>query len=343
MNSFGRLLRVSIYGESHGAGVGVVLDGCPPGLPLSAADFAADLARRQPGAPGTTLRREADSVQILSGLFEGRSSGAPLHFYFANADTRSADYDFVTSVPRPGHADWTAALKYSGYNDWRGSGHFSGRLTVGLVAAGVVAKRLLRPARIEASLASAGGQADIAAAVAAAAAAGDSVVGIVACSVRGLDAGLGEPFFDSVESLLAHGLFAIPGIRGLEFGDGFAAAAMAGSQHNDSLVSADGRSASNHHGGVNGGISNGNELCFRLAVKPTASITRPQTSFDLTSGQPTELRIAGRHDVCFAQRLPVVVEAVTALVLADLVLLRRAVGRPSDFWDEGGGSPETRP
>jgi chorismate synthase len=198
-------------------------------------------------------------------------------------------------------------------------------LTVGLVAAGALAKRLLAPARVAARLLEAGGRGDVAAAVAAAAAAGDSVGGLVECRVAGLPAGLGEPFFDSLESLLAHGLFALGGVRGIEFGAGFAAARMRGSECNDPILDAAGRTGTNHAGGVNGGLTNGNELVFRLAVKPTSSISLPQRTVDVRTGEPVELRVPGRHDACHALRLPVVVEAVSALVLADLALIQRGL------------------
>jgi chorismate synthase len=324
MNSFGRIFRVSLFGESHGSGIGLVLDACPAGLPLQAADFLPDLARRKPGAPGTTARREPDEVRFLSGVFEGHTTGAPVTIFFENTDARSADYEAFLRQPRPGHADWTAAKKFGGYNDYRGSGHFSGRVTVALVAAGVIAKKLLPGASVSARLVEAGGSTDIAAAVESAIAARDSIGGVVECRVLQLPPGLGEPFFDSIESLISHAVFAIPGIRGVEFGSGFAAAGMTGSVHNDALVDATGTTASNHHGGINGGISNGNELLFRVAVKPTASIGQAQRSFNLASGQVDQLLIPGRHDVCFALRVPVLVEAVTALVLADLFLINQA-------------------
>jgi chorismate synthase len=321
MNSFGRLFRLSILGESHGPCVGILLDGCPAGLALNPAEFGADMARRRGGgAPGTTPRREDDLPLFQTGVHQGRTTGAPILILFENKQVDSSAYEAIKSTPRPGHADWVALRKYGGFADMRGSGHFSGRLTTALVAAGVVAKKLLAPAQVAATLLEAGGSADIEGAVRDAMAAQDSVGGLVQCWVRDLPAGLGEPFFDSVESLIAHAVFAIPAIKGIEFGDGFAVSRMRGSAVNDLLEAADGRTGSNHAGGINGGISNGNELLFRVAVKPTSSIRAPQRTLDLETNQPTLLSMGGRHDACIALRAPVVVEAVTAAVLADLML-----------------------
>lgn len=335
MNGFGRQFRLSILGESHGPCVGVLLDGVPAGLPLAAGEFEPDLARRRGGsAPGTTPRREDDVPLFRSGLHEGRTTGAPLLILFENRNTDSSAYEALRHTPRPGHADWVALRKFGGFADMRGSGHFSGRLTAALVAAGVVARKLLGPVKVEARLLEAGGKADIERAVAEAMAAGDSVGGIVECRVQGLPAGLGEPFFDSVESLLAHAAFAIPAIKGIEFGDGFQAARSRGSQVNDSIAEATGRTATNHAGGLNGGITNGNDLVFRVAVKPTSSIKAPQTTLDLRTQEPAELRVGGRHDACIALRVPVVLEAVTAAVLADLMMaegrIPRVLGQPGN-------------
>lgn len=328
MNAFGRLFRLSILGESHGPCVGVLLDGCPAGLPLDEADFHADLERRRGGgAPGTTPRREDDRPILHSGLLEGRTTGAPLLILFENKQVDSSAYEAVKDTPRPGHADWVAQKKFGGFADLRGSGHFSGRLTAALVAAGVVAKKLLAPARVEARLVEAGGSPRIEQAVAEAMAAQDSVGGLVECRVRELPPGLGEPFFDSVESLIGHGIFAIPAVKGIEFGAGFQACRMRGSEMNDPLEDASGRTASNHAGGINGGITNGNELVFRVAVKPTSSIRAPQRTVDLRTNTPAMLSMGGRHDACIALRAPVVVEAVTAAVLADLLLLQGLVPR----------------
>ena len=328
MNTLGRSFRLSILGESHGPCVGILLDGCPAGLALDPADFTADLERRRGGsAPGTTPRREDDLPLIQTGLLQGRTTGAPILILFENRQVDSSAYEAIKNTPRPGHADWVALKKYGGFADMRGSGHFSGRLTTALVAAGVVAKKLLGAATVEARLLEAGGSPDIERAVREAMAAQDSVGGLVECRVRDLPAGLGEPFFDSVESLVSHAVFAIPAIKGIEFGDGFAACKRRGSEVNDALEDAGGRTGSNHAGGINGGITNGNELVFRVAVKPTSSIRAPQRTLDLASNEATLLSMGGRHDACIALRAPVVVEAVTAAVLADLLLLEGLLPR----------------
>lgn len=369
MNIFGRKFRLEIFGESHGEAIGCVLDGVPAGIPLSVGDFARDIARRSPGEAGvaargetalpdaTTPRCEADIPEILSGVYEGCTSGAPLTIIFRNSNTRSGDYAQFRDIPRPGHADYVAGVKWKGFNDPRGGGHFSGRITLPLVAAGTVAKKALEhlcTRGLEANEAS-GLAAEVPSGLAAGSAqncaggaapqiraklialggvsdrsawpslledvrrAGDSLGGVVECTVNGLAAGLGEPFFDSVESVISHGIFSIPGVRGIEFGDGFRAAAMKGSEHNDPYGQ-DGKPAKNGAGGINGGISNGSQLVFRVAFKPTSSIARAQDSWNFTEGRMDTLQVKGRHDVCFALRTPVIVEAVTAAALLDLRL-----------------------
>lgn len=331
MNTFGRLLRVHIFGESHGECVGVLMDRVPAGLPLAPGDFESDLARRRGGSkPGTTPRRESDIPLLKSGTFEGKTTGAPILFFFENADTDPSAYEEFRHTPRPGHADWVALQKFGGFADPRGGGHFSGRLTTGLVAAGVIAKKLIDPADIHAEVIEAGGSRDVRAAVAAALAEGDSVGGLVECRVTGLPPGLGEPFFDSAESLLAHATFSIPAIKGIEFGDGFALARMRGSQSNDALVDASGHTATHHAGGIHGGLTDGNEVVFRVAVKPTSSIAKPQRTVDLRTGEPADLSVRGRHDACIALRVPPVIEAVAALVFADLLLLDGSLPRVLD-------------
>lgn len=324
MDTFGQKFKVSLFGESHGRAIGVVLDGVPAGIPLSAQDFTEDILRRKSGAKGTTPRIEDDKPEILSGVFGGKTTGAPLAIVFGNNNTRSSDYEIFKVMPRPGHADFAAGVKWDNMNDPRGGGHFSGRLTLPVVAAGVVAKKVLEDVRINARLVEVGGVGGGEEAwrevLDNAIAEGDSLGGIVECSAEGIPAGVGEPFFDSVESLLSHAVFSIPGVRGIEFGDGFRAAAMKGSEHNDPIVSESGRCLKNGAGGVNGGLSNGNPIVFRVAFKPTSSIRKPQETFDFSSGRMGTLEIPGRHDVCFALRTPVVVEAMTAIVLADLVL-----------------------
>jgi len=322
MNSFGTIFRVSVIGESHGPAVGVTVDGCPAGIALTASDLLPDLERRKSGAKGTTPRTEADSPEFLSGVYNGHTTGAPITIVFRNTNIRSADYEALKDIPRPGHADFTARVKFKGFNDPRGGGHFSGRLTVCLVAAGAIAKKVCAGIAIQAKLVEAGGSTDIDSAVDAALAAGDSIGGIIECRANGIEAGLGEPFFNSVESTIAHLAFAIPAIKGIEFGSGFGAARMRGSAHNDSIADVSGTTASNHAGGINGGITNGNELVFRIAVKPTSSIGLPQQTMNLSSGEVETLEVRGRHDACIALRVPVVAEAITAMALADMLLVR---------------------
>jgi len=323
MNSFGRIFRVSVFGESHGPAVGVTVDGCPPGIALSAADLLPDLARRRSGAKGTTPRTEADEPEFISGVYQGHTTGAPITILFRNTNIRSKDYESLKDTPRPGHADLTARTKFKGHNDPRGGGHFSGRLTVCLVATGAIAKKVCSGMSISAALVQAGGSEDVDAAIDRAIAAGDSIGGIIECRATGIPAGLGEPFFDSAESIIAHLAFSIPAIKGIEFGSGFAAARMTGSTHNDPITSTTGQTSSNNAGGINGGITNGNALVFRLAVKPTSSIGLAQQTVNLQSGQMETLEVRGRHDACIALRVPVVAEAITALALADLLLLSR--------------------
>ena len=326
MNSFGRIFRVQIFGESHGPCAGVLIDGCPPGIALDKADFEPDMIRRQGGnQAGSTSRKEADVPVFQSGVFDSFTTGAPLCILFPNSNTRSADYEQTRAIPRPGHADFVAHKKFLGFEDYRGGGHFSGRLTVGLVAAGVVAKKLVHPYSIRAHILEIGGMSNIQAGVEKAQALGDSVGGIVECRVQGLPIGLGEPFWDSVESLLAHAVMAIPAIRGIEFGTGFAAARMTGSNHNDALQSKEGITETNHAGGVVGGLTNGNDLVFRIAVKPASSTPKEQQTLNTLTGKMETLNVEGRHDLVIALRVPPVLEAVTAIVLADLFLLNRPI------------------
>ena len=495
MNSFGRIFRVTIFGESHGEGVGVVIDGCPAGLPLTLDDFLPDLERRKGGTQkGTTPRQEEDLPIFKSGLFKDKATGAPITILFENKNIRSADYEKQRDFPRPGHADFVANKKFGGNEDYRGSGHFSGRLTVALVAAGVVAKKILdltpgpspkergeltgsesstykgnkKPGyytstveqwkflnefakenrrkttqaeyilwqelrnrkvngfkfrrqhpvhgyipdfvclsrklivevdggyhfgeqqskldkertdwlnqndykiirftndqvikelssvleEIRSSLGSPnlaeeealsfgeglgevgieitstileiGGEKDLEKGLQKAIDAKDSIGGIIECRVSGLPVGLGEPFFDSVESLISHIVFAIPAVRAIEFGTGFAAAKMFGSQHNDAIDNPEGKTRTNHAGGVVGGLTNGNEFVFRIAIKPTSSTPKEQHSLNWETGKTENFSVKGRHDLCIALRVPVVLEAVTAVVLADLMLLEQKIPR----------------
>ena len=359
MNSFGRKFRVSIFGESHGELIGVVLDGVPAGLELSEQDFEQDILRRKSGAKGTTPRVEEDKPQIVSGVFEEHTTGAPLTIVFKNNNTHSSDYEQFAAMPRPGHADLTAAIKWDDCQDPRGSGHFSGRLTLPIVAAGVVAKKVLADAtilddtpvsEINARIVEIGGvdfstslemtkealemtngvlemtegpdmSEEAQKVLEQAIKDGDSIGAVVECVVPAIDLGYGEPFWDSVESVISHAIFSIPGVRGIEFGDGFKAAAMRGSEHNDP-IGPDGRPLKNGAGGVNGGITNGAPIVFRVAFKPTSSISRPQQTFNFQTGEMDTLAVKGRHDVCFALRTPVIVEAMTAIALADLIALK---------------------
>jgi len=334
LNSFGQHLRCHIFGESHGPCIGITLDGCPAGLPLSVDDFFSDMERRKGGIQkGTTPRQEDDIPQFLSGWYNGFTTGAPLTLMIENKNTRSEDYAKQRSFPRPGHADWVAGVKYGGFEDYRGGGHFSGRLTAALVAAGVIAKKLLSfdgifsgsPIEINASITEIGGQKDWEAGLQKAIEAKDSVGGIVECRVKSLPAGLGEHFFDSVESLIAHAVFSIPAIRGIEFGTGFAAARMFGSAHNDALLDGNGNTQTNHAGGIIGGLTNGQELVFRIAVKPTSSTPQEQKTWNRETDQVESFAVRGRHDLCIALRVPVVLEAVTALVLADLMIVSQRI------------------
>ena len=333
MNTFGRIFRVHIFGESHGDCVGLTIDGCPAGLPLSAEDFSEDIERRKPGAKGTTPRKEDDIPQIKTGLFNGKTSGAPITILFENNNTRSADYEKQRAVPRPGHADFVASAKFGGNEDYRGSGHFSGRLTVCLVAAGVVAKRLLLTFSevggiiVQSVITEIGGETDLEKGLQKAIDAKDSIGGIIECKVKGLPVGLGEPFFDSAESLISHAVFAIPAVRGIEFGTGFAAAKMFGSKHNDAIEDKTGKTFTNHAGGIVGGITNGNELVFRIAIKPTSSTPLEQQTLNIETGSVESFSVKGRHDLCIALRGPVVLEAVTAIALADLMLLEQKIPR----------------
>jgi chorismate synthase len=321
MNTFGKAFRIGIFGESHGIAIGVTIDGCPPGIPLSEADFLSDLDRRKAGAKGTTPRKEEDLPEIVSGCFRGHTTGAPITILFRNTNIKSSDYDNLVKTPRPGHSDFVAWKRFNGFNDHRGGGHFSGRLTLTLVAAGVIAKKILKPVNINASLIMAGGNSNIEQAISEALEAGDSVGGLVECKAKNIHLGWGEPFFDSIESVISHLAFAVPAIKGIEFGSGFKAASMQGSQHNDPILDDTGKTATNNAGGITGGLTNGNDLIFRVAVKPTSSISIPQKTYSVETKKVETLEVKGRHDACIALRVPVVIEAITAIALADFKLL----------------------
>ena len=350
-NTFGTHVALTLFGESHGPEIGCVIDGLRPGLRVDEDYIAHRLALRRPGGPGSSARVEKDPFRIVSGVWQGRTTGTPLCILIPNTEARSGDYVNLKNTPRPGHADWTGHVKYQGFNDPRGGGHFSGRLTAALVAAGAIFLAALRErgVRIGTRLARCAGIPDrpfgdletdldalerasfpvldeargeaMKAAVLAAAAEGDSVGGVLETAVLGLPAGLGAPWFDTVEGLLSHALFSIPAVKGVEFGDGFALAELRGSQANDPFRMENGRvvTESNHNGGINGGLTNGMPLIFRTALKPTPSIAAPQRTLNLATGEETELRISGRHDPCIAPRARAVQDAVTAFVMLDLL------------------------
>jgi len=325
MNIFGHNFRLAIWGESHGPQIGISIDGVPAGIPLSAEDFEADLARRRSGARGTTPRREPDIPQIVSGLYNGMTTGAPLTIEFANTDTHSQDYATVARHYRPSHADLVAYHRFNGFNDPRGGGHFSARLTVAFVAAGVVAKKMLPPGiAFDTRITEIGGCTDPARfdeVLRAAAADRDSVGGIIECRVQGVPLGLGQPFFDSAESLIAHLLFAVPAVKGVDFGAGVAFSLMRGSEANDPFEVKDGRvvTKTNHAGGVNGGITNGMPVTFEVTIRPTPSIALLQESVDLRTGEETEIEIKGRHDPCIVPRAVPVIEAAAALAACEVL------------------------
>lgn len=351
-NTFGSSVSVTLFGESHGAEIGVVIDGLAPGIPVDEAFIAGQLTLRRPADRISTARQEADPFQIVSGVYEGKTTGTPLAILIPNADTRSGDYR--RGACRPGHADYTAGVKYHGFEDYRGGGHFSGRITAALVAAGAVVIPALRRKGIVIGthIARCAGIddtpfgnlcADLArlntmpfavldeeqgrkmrAAIEAVAAEGDSVGGILETAVTGFPAGIGEPWFDTVEGLLSHALFSVPAVKGVEFGSGFAIADKRGSEANDPLRNTpEGiRTLTNHNGGINGGISNGMPLLFRCAVKPTPSIAKEQLTVNGSTGKDETLQIRGRHDPAIVHRARVVVDSVTALVLCDLLAQR---------------------
>lgn len=324
MNSFNTIFKIQVFGASHGPLVGVTLDHVPAGIPLDIADFSKDMERRKGGQKGGTPRVETDIPQIVSGYFNGFTSGAPLTLLFENSNIRSSDYEQQRAFYRPGHADFVAHEKFGGFEDFRGGGHFSARLTTGIVAAGVIAKKILGDIDIEAMVTEAGGEADIEKGLQKAIAAKDSVGGIITATIKNIPIGWGEPFWDSMESRLAAAMFAIPAVKGIEFGAGFAAARMFGIEHNDAYTGPGGATGSNHAGGIIGGLSNGNDLIFRIALKPTASTPKTQQTYNHETEQVEDFSVKGRHDLCVALRAPVIVEAMAALVLVDLMMLSKA-------------------
>lgn len=309
--------------------MGVTLDGVPAGIPLCEESFTADLDRRRSGARGTTPRKESDKPHIVSGLFGGFTTGAPLTVVFHNENTLSGDYKNLVAQPRPSHADWVAGKKYKGFSDYRGGGHFSGRLTLALVTAGVVAKLILKNINIESRLMEIDGCDDpgeFPARIEDLLKNRDSAGGIIECTATGVPAGWGEPFFDSTESVISHLLYSVPAVKGVEFGIGFESARLRGSQNNDPIISGDGKTATNNAGGIVGGITNGNPIIVRVAVKPTPSISKEQSTLNIESGQVETLVVKGRHDACIAMRAPVVIEAAVAIALCDLGMTAAAQG-----------------
>ena len=317
MNSFGKFFRVMLFGESHGPLIGVTIDGVPPGITFTLENMQPDLNRRRGGKPGTTQRRETDKPTIVSGIYQNKTTGAPLTIIIGNTNQKSFHYKNIINHPRPGHSDFAAGIKYNNCNDQRGGGHLSGRLTAPLVCAGALAKLIIAPITISACIID---ETNVRKKAVIAEKEGDSIGAVLEVTITGIKPGLGEPWFDSLESLLAHAVFSIPGIKGIEFGAGFSSAAMRGSEYNDRILDASGKTATNHDGGITGGISNGNDIVFRVAAKPTPSIGLPQETYSSEHGEIRTLTIEGRHDACFALRLNPVLEAVSALVLADLVI-----------------------
>jgi chorismate synthase len=350
-NTWGRNLRLSIFGESHGNGIGIVIDGLPPGFSVDLDEVGRQMARRAPGGILSTPRQEKDTVEILSGLFNGKTTGAPLCGLIRNKDTRSGDYD--NSMPRPGTADLTAHIKYQGYNDYRGGGHFSGRLTAPLTFAGSLARQLLgekgicigghilqvgkergrsfesldtkllvKLASMDFPVLDSDSENKMKDEIYRAKEEGDSVGGVIECAAIGHPAGLGSPFFESIESNIASMIFSIPGTKGIEFGKGFRFAEMKGSNANDQIQHDSGKvgTKTNNTGGINGGITNGSPIVFRTVFRPTASISKKQRTINYKTNENVDIEIKGRHDPCIVRRAVVVVESVAALCLLDFMM-----------------------
>ena len=352
----GERIKMAIFGESHGAAIGLVIDGLPPGMTLDLAMISQEMKRRAPGQNlMSTPRQEKDGFVIQSGVFEGKTTGTPLCALIENSDTRSGDYSLLKDVMRPGHADYSGKIKYHGFNDYRGGGHFSGRLTAPLVFIGALSKQILalQGIKVGGHIAEIYGIKDLAFNPLGESTAtldslalktmavlddeqgqkmqelilnvreqADSVGGSIECMILGLPAGIGSPFFDSVESRLAHALFSVPAVKGLEFGAGFALTAMRGSEANDPLYLEEGsvKTRTNNNGGVLGGITNGMPVIFKVGIKPTPSIGKQQTTVNLAKGENTMLQIAGRHDPCIVQRAVPVIEGVAAWIVLDMLL-----------------------
>lgn len=327
MNHIGKLFQVNIYGESHGNSVGVLLDGVPAGITLTEEDFVLDLARRKSGGLGTTPRVEADEVILESGVFNGYTTGGAILIRFLNTNTKSKDYSKLVSHPRPSHADFVADRKYQGFADYRGGGFFSGRLTLGIVAAGVVAKKILKNVCFDTRITNLGGctnEEEFQSILEQIVSEKDSIGGVVRICASNLPVGLGEPYFDSLESTISHLLFSIGGVKGVSFGIGFDGACLKGSEFNDCIIDERGTTKTNHNGGINGGISNGNDLVVNVFVKPTPSIGRLQETYNFDTLRIESLEIEGRHDAAIILRAQVVLEACVAIALADASLISKA-------------------
>ncbi|MFP4187269.1 MAG: chorismate synthase [Acholeplasmataceae bacterium] len=323
MNSYGSRFRLTLFGESHQQQIGFVLEGVPPGTVIDEELIRTDLSKRRPGKVGTTPRVEADRFEITAGVFNGRATGSPIHLVINNTDTRSKDYEHLRRQPRPGHADFVAQAKYKGYQDYRGGGRFSGRLTAALVAAGSIAKMVV-PYRFEHELVRIGTLTDLSKIdqyLESIAETGDSVGGIIEVRATGVPVGLGEPFFQKLDGEIGRMFFSIPAVKGVEIGTGFAGIEMMGSQFNDAFIDEKGTTATNHSGGISGGISNGNDVVARAFIKPTSSIGKNQKTYDLDRKETKDLAIGGRHDVAICRRAGIVLENALAIVLADLTLL----------------------
>ena len=327
MNHFGRLFQVNIFGESHGECVGVLIDGVIPGIKLDESDFNDDLARRKSGALGTTPRIEEDKVFIESGVFNGYTTGAPILLKFLNNNTKSKDYSNLVNHPRPSHADYVANIKYDGFNDYRGGGAFSARLTLGIVSAGVIAKKIIDQVKFDTKIINLGGETNpnnFENVLTDVVKSGDSIGGIVNIKIDNVPQGLGEPYFDSTESTLSHLLFSVGGVKGVEFGVGFDGVTFKGSEFNDLIIDKNGKTKTNNNGGINGGITNGNQIDVKVFVKPTPSISKDQETYNFKDDKVETLSIKGRHDAAIILRAQVVLEAMCAIGLADSYLVAKA-------------------
>lgn len=352
---WGNNLRISIFGESHGVGIGLTIDGLPSGFPIDLERINYEMERRAPGRNNlSTARKEGDKIEILSGLFEGKTTGTPLCGMIRNSDKRSKDYSKLKSLMRPGHADYTGNIRYKGFNDYRGGGHFSGRITAPLVFGGALCKQILESygikivshiksigsiedesfnpvnvsdalieelPKMELPLINKNLDNDIRSEILSAKSEGDSVGGIIECAIVNIDAGIGNPFFDSVESTLAHLLFSVPAVKGVEFGEGFNITKLRGSEANDEFYYDEDKikTRSNNNGGILGGITNGMPVIFKVAIKPTASILKKQNTINIDKKRNEELNIEGRHDPCIVQRAVPVIESVAAIGILELL------------------------